>query len=92
MIRKLVLILLLVLTEINLAQSGSMISETINLAVVNGLSLKQIGGNIDFGEVIATDSRQWKTIRPNNGAKFVITGYANRKVTINYTRRVTLNN
>jgi hypothetical protein len=93
MIRNSVLILcLVIIIEINYAQNGSTISENINFTVVNGLSLKQIGGNIDFGEVIATDSKQWKTIKANNGARFVVTGFANRKVTINYTRRVTLNN
>lgn len=93
MIYNIVLILyLLVLTETNFAQSGRMISENIIFSVVNGLSLKQIGGNIDFGEAIATDSKQWKTIKPNDGAKFVVTGYTNRKVTVNYTRKVQLNN
>ncbi len=94
MVKKICLIICLVLIfgEIVSAQSVGTITENIKLLVTNGLSLKKIGGNINFGEVIATNSRQWKTIKPNNGARFVVTGYANRKVTINYTRKVTLYN
>ncbi len=94
MVKKICLIIyfLLIFGEVGSAQSVGAISENIKLLVTKGLSLKKIGGNIDFGDVIATNSKQWRTIKPNNGARFVVTGYANRKVTINYTRNVTLNN
>ena len=93
MIKRVATILcLIILTGNSLAQNGSTISENINISLVNGLSLKKIGGDIDFGDVIATDSRQWKTKKPNNGARFVVTGFPNRNVTIYYSRKVTLNN
>ena len=83
---------LIILTGNCLAQTGSTISENINISLISGLSLKKIGGDIDFGEVVATDSKQWKTKKPNNGARFVVTGFPDRKVTITYSRKVIVNN
>ncbi len=74
------------------AQNNNEISEDIHLSIVKGLSLKKLGGNIDFGEALSTNRKHWKIISPKNGARFVVTGIANRKITINYTRIVTLNN
>ncbi len=62
---------------------------TVNL--VSPLAITAGAGNLDFGEIILTGSVQSKTILPQAGQVFNITGQPNLHITITFTSAILTN-
>lgn len=67
-------------------QSGS---ATANLLMP--LSIEAGNGDLDFGEIIISDSPRREVLNPTNGKEFIVKGEANRSVTVIFDN-VELNN
>lgn len=64
-------------------------SATANLLMP--LSIEEGNGNLDFGDIIISDSPRKEVLTPLNGKEFIVKGEANRSVTVNFDN-VELNN
>jgi Mat/Ecp fimbriae major subunit len=66
------------------AQSTANSSATVTASLVKGLSMSQIGGNIDFGSIFLTGAAQNPSILPNNGTSFRVIGHPSKNVTVTF--------
>ena len=66
------------------AQSTANSSATVTAQLKKGLSVSQVGGNLDFGQIILTGNEQTPTITPNNGASFKVIGHPNKNIAITF--------
>ena len=73
-----------VLTFSVFAQTTANSSATVTASLIKGLSISQVGGNLDFGEIMLTGSAQTPAIAPNNGASFEVIGHPGKNVTITF--------
>ncbi len=67
------------------AQSSGNASSNVTIQLRKGLTISNLDGDLDYGEVILTGNAQTETITPDNGVKFEVTGHPNKSVLINYT-------
>ncbi len=88
-----IVVLLFLMTNICLvAQSRSEANTNIKIDLRSGLVINQVNGNLDFGEVISTSSSRTLTINPEFGVLFEVNGEARRRITVNYSSNVLLDN
>ncbi len=73
------------------AQSSANASATVMAQLKKGLSISQVGGSLDFGEIILTGSSQTPTVASNVGANFRVIGHPSKNITVTFSN-VTLNN
>lgn len=66
------------------AQSTANSSATVTASLIKGLSISQVGGNLDFGEIMLTGSVQTPTIASNNGASFKVIGHPGKSITVTF--------
>lgn len=88
----LVLLIILLSNVTCYAQNRFSFSTNINLSIVTGLALNKKSGDLDFGEVLVTNQAQTLSMSPGDGVLFEVIGQRGRRVTVTYTRRVTLAN
>ncbi len=73
------------------AQNTASATSDVTATIAKGLAISNIGGSLDFGEIIATSASQNQTITPASGAEFRVVGHPAKSVTINFND-VTLDN
>jgi hypothetical protein len=73
------------------AQSSANATANVSASLKHGLSITNVGGDIDFGEIILTGSAQNPSITPGSGTSFLVTGQPNSSVTVTFAD-VTLDN
>jgi len=74
-----------------MAQSSANASATVLAQLKKGLSISQVGGSLDFGEIILTGSSQAPSRAPSIGANFRVIGHPNKNITVTFDN-VTLDN
>ncbi len=87
----LTLIAILFTAGIISAQSSASATATVLAQLKKGLSITQISGNLNFGEIILNGSAQNQSILPSAGVLFRVIGHPNKSVTITFGN-VNLNN
>jgi hypothetical protein len=81
----LLLTALFFVSNVLLAQSSAQSSANVKIQVKKGLSITNLDGDLNFGEVILTGNPQVETITPDNGVNFEIIGHPSKSVMITYT-------
>lgn len=71
---------------------GNNISIPISLSISNGPIIKEVSGNLDFGDVYSLTSIQTLTRDPEFGVLFEVNGKARSRVSVNYSSTVPLDN
>jgi hypothetical protein len=73
------------------AQSSASATAEVTAQLKRGLSITNLDGDLDFGEIILTGSPQTPAITPGSGVRFEVTGHPNKDVAITFSG-VTLDN
>lgn len=73
------------------AQSNASANANISASLKHGLTIANVGGDIDFGEIVLDGSAQNPSITPGSGTSFLVTGHPNTSVTVTFSD-VTLDN
>lgn len=74
------------------AQASANASATVMAQLKKGLSISNVNGDLDFGEIILTaGTADSDAITPDNGVQFEVIGHPNKDVTITFSD-VTLDN
>ena len=88
---KLNLILLILVFSTSLyAQISASATAEVMAQLKRGLTLTNLDGDLDFGEIIVLPTPQTPAITPQNGVRFEATGHPNKDVTVTFSG-VTLN-
>ena len=64
---------------------------TVSIRISKALAISNVGGSLDFGDLLESGTGSNPSITQAAGANFLVTGHPNRAVTINYSD-VTLTN
>ena len=86
-----ILLLFLIISSINFAQSTGYQSGSAGVNLVMPLSIQSGSGDLDFGEILVTNSTSKETIIPRNGKEFIVKGEARRNISVVFND-VELNN
>ncbi len=78
-------LLVLIFSSVTIfAQSSANASTTVKIQLKKGLTISNLNGDLDFGEVILTGNAQTETITPDAGVKFEVTGHPSKSVMVSY--------
>lgn len=86
-----VVLVALTLSATLFAQSSASASANVTAQLKKGLSITNLSGDLNFGEIIVASSAQTPFIAPASGVRFEVSGHPSKNVTINFSG-VTLNN
>ncbi len=67
------------------AQSSASATAEVKAQLKKGLSIQNLDGDLDFGEIILTGSATTQTIAPNSGVRFLVTGHPGKNVTVSFS-------
>lgn len=67
------------------AQSTASATADVKASIAKGLTITNIGGSLDYGEIIANTSGQTVTIDPDAGAEFEVTGHPGKSVDVTFS-------
>lgn len=90
---KYIIIYLLFFQSLIFSQLGSTSFDVpISISVNSGLIIKNIAGDLDFGEVLSMNSTQSLSRDPEYGAKFEVNGIPRERISVDYSNSVVLDN
>ncbi len=79
-------IFILIIPYVLFGQTTAYQSGTASANLIMPLSIEAGNGDLDFGDILVTNSTRQETIRPENGKEFVVRGQANRNVTVVFSK------
>jgi hypothetical protein len=78
------LVMSAILTSSIFAQSNASATSTIKAQLKKGLSISNLNGNLDFGEIVVTASAQNPNIANASGVEFEVVGHPAKNITITF--------
>ncbi|MCU0415459.1 MAG: DUF4402 domain-containing protein [Ignavibacteriaceae bacterium] len=85
-----VVLIFLALSTSLFAQASASATADVLAQLKKGLTLSNLDGDLDFGEIIVLTTPQTPVITPANGVRFLASGHPNKNVTVTFSG-VTLN-
>ena len=82
--RKIFIIIITIFASNIFAQQPGYISGEASVNLVVPLSVKSGAGDLDFGDILVTNSSFTETISPKKGKEFLVVGQPGRNVTIRF--------
>jgi hypothetical protein len=83
---------LLMTTSTILAQSTASATSTVKVQLKKGLSISNLNGDLDFGDIVATSSPQTPSVSTASGIEFEVIGHPAKNVTITFAGMNLTNN